>query len=193
MSKTLIIDPGHGGDDPCVEVAGIREAGYVLRFARELACTMTLERPDVRTILTRSADVDIPLAQRREFIDHAGGDGGDLVLALHCNASADQSQRGGLALYWPGNTTGGEVASTIARALPPPLHRSWARGWPATWGHWPRARQVCGAYRPTTVVVELGYLDHPEDRTALLDPNVQMGLRAALLAGVARWLALSSR
>ncbi len=81
---TVVLDPGHGGDDPGAERGGVREADLMLTFAQELR--EVLVRAGLRVALTREADVFVPLDAR---VARAGEAGGDLFLSLHADALAE--------------------------------------------------------------------------------------------------------
>jgi N-acetylmuramoyl-L-alanine amidase len=81
---TVVLDPGHGGDDPGAERGGVREADLMLTFAQELR--EVLVRAGVRVALTRESDVFVPLDQR---VARAGEAGGDLFISLHADALAE--------------------------------------------------------------------------------------------------------
>ena len=91
---TVVIDAGHGGEDPGAIYRGEREKEITLdiakRFQRELE-----KRPGYRPVLTRTGDYYISLARRRELADKAQG---DLLLSIHCNTAPSRSA-GGIELY----------------------------------------------------------------------------------------------
>jgi N-acetylmuramoyl-L-alanine amidase len=81
---TVVLDPGHGGDDPGAERGGVREADLMLSFALELR--EVLVRAGLRVALTRDADVFVPLDLR---VARAGAAQGDLFVSLHADALAE--------------------------------------------------------------------------------------------------------
>jgi N-acetylmuramoyl-L-alanine amidase len=87
----VVIDPGHGGHDPGALVKGqTSEAELVLDVARRLE-KLLARQPGVEVVLTRNADVFVPLEARTEIANRAEA---DLFLSIHANASSDTSARG---------------------------------------------------------------------------------------------------
>ncbi|MGB3315866.1 MAG: N-acetylmuramoyl-L-alanine amidase, partial [Albidovulum sp.] len=80
----VVLDPGHGGIDPGAEADGVFEADVMLGFARELAGV--LATAGMRPVLTREADVFVPLETR---ISLARAAGADVFLSLHADALAE--------------------------------------------------------------------------------------------------------
>jgi len=80
---TVVVDPGHGGEDPgAIGPGGIREKDVVLDVAKRLRDRL-LERKGVRVVLTRDSDVFIPLFERTKI---AKRENADLFVSVHVNA-----------------------------------------------------------------------------------------------------------
>ncbi|MBP7867589.1 MAG: N-acetylmuramoyl-L-alanine amidase [Acidobacteria bacterium] len=94
----IVIDPGHGGKDTgSIGYDGLLEKDVVLAIARELKRQIeaTLE---IEVVLTRDADVFIPLEQRTARVNTEKA---DLFISLHANASRDRKV-GGLETFFLG-------------------------------------------------------------------------------------------
>ncbi len=79
---TVVIDAGHGGVDPgAIGVSGAYEKDLVLRYARELRRQL-LATGRYRVVMTRDADVVLPLRTRTAMAEQAEG---DLFISLHAN------------------------------------------------------------------------------------------------------------
>ncbi|WP_051173224.1 N-acetylmuramoyl-L-alanine amidase [Thermodesulfobacterium hveragerdense] len=90
--KRIVIDPGHGGEDPgAVGPTGLKEKEVNLQVAKFLAQKIKERLSDVEVILTRNTDVYIPLIQRPAI---ANSKKGDLFISIHTNASPDPNARG---------------------------------------------------------------------------------------------------
>lgn len=86
----VVIDPGHGGIDPGAERDGVVEAAVMLMLAQELA--EAIDRTGtMRAVLTREADVFVPLAER---MSRARAAGGDVLISLHADALEEDMARG---------------------------------------------------------------------------------------------------
>ncbi len=80
--KTVVIDPGHGGHDPGCLGGHSREKHLALGISLKLAAAMEQHYPDLNVILTRDADVFIPLHERAAI---ANRNSADLFISIHCN------------------------------------------------------------------------------------------------------------
>lgn len=89
--RRVVIDPGHGGKDPgAVGPGGLREKDVTLDIAHRAAPLIARELGIV-TLLTRDADVFVPLDERTA---RANAFGADLFISIHCNAAEVSSSRG---------------------------------------------------------------------------------------------------
>lgn len=80
---TVMIDPGHGGEDPgAIGPSGTREKDVVLRIAQALKQRIDAQ-PDMRAILTRDADYFVPLNTR---VLKARKAQADLFVSIHADA-----------------------------------------------------------------------------------------------------------
>ncbi len=98
--RTVVIDPGHGGDDSgAVGAHNLIEKEVTLDLA--LRVREILEREyATRVILTRTDDVFVPLARRTAIANNSGA---KVFLSLHTNASP-LHQLNGLETYYLDNT-----------------------------------------------------------------------------------------
>ncbi len=128
--KVVCVDPGHGGtaatDNYRVGPAGEREEWIDLRVA--LLLKEELESRGARVILTRAADIDVPLKDRAKL---ARENKSDVFVSIHHNATADRSVNFPI-VYFNANSSENQasvflakcIAKEIARALydaPPPI------------------------------------------------------------------------
>jgi len=82
--QTIVIDPGHGGDDAGVRgAAGVQEKQIALDVARRLRALIET-RLGIRVILTRDDDRAVSLDSRAAL---ANNNKADLFLSLHLNAA----------------------------------------------------------------------------------------------------------
>ncbi len=87
---TVAVDAGHGGEDEGARGAGgLLEKDLVLDVVRRLATD--LRRRGLRVVLTRDADVFVPLEERTWIANDARA---DLFLSVHANAAEDHDVRG---------------------------------------------------------------------------------------------------
>ena len=108
--KRIVIDPGHGGEDPgAVGPSGLKEKDVVLTLAKLLAQKLKT-RLGIEVILTREDDRFIPLIQRPAI---ANSKKADLFISLHTNASPD-SKGCGIETYYLNFTTDPEAMRVAA-------------------------------------------------------------------------------
>ena len=80
----VAIDPGHGGRDPgAVGKNGTREKDITLAISRKLKSIIDKE-PNMRAILTRNGDYDLPLKRRQEIARQKNA---DLFISIHADGS----------------------------------------------------------------------------------------------------------
>ena len=89
--RTVVIDPGHGGNDPGAVSAGVREKDIVLDVSLRLGKLISNAYPGVNVIYTRSKDVFIPLHARASV---AVRNKADLFISMHANWVSQTSVRG---------------------------------------------------------------------------------------------------
>ncbi|MDD4190878.1 MAG: N-acetylmuramoyl-L-alanine amidase [Mangrovibacterium sp.] len=88
---TVVIDAGHGGQDPGAVYRNIREKDVVLRLALKLGSYIKQNMPDTKVIYTRDRDVFIPLHRRAAI---ANSSKADLFISLHANYCSTPSISG---------------------------------------------------------------------------------------------------
>lgn len=96
-SLTLIIDPGHGGEDRGAMQGTIKESEIVLKVAHKLAEYFSND-PKTQVILTRPNDSSLSLKNRVAANEAYQG---DLFISLHVNSSVDKRAKG--ADFYIGN------------------------------------------------------------------------------------------
>ena len=95
--KTIVIDPGHGGIDHGAKGIFSTEAQVSLDVSLKLGKAIEKEFPDIKIVYTRTTDVvpgggtkDEGLRYRADLANRSGG---DLFIAIHCNAAPPISHR----------------------------------------------------------------------------------------------------
>ena len=90
--RTIIIDPGHGGSDNGARGLFSTEDQVSLEVSMKLGEAIQKEYPDIKLIFTRTTDIfpghknNVNEALRYRA-DLANKSGGDLFIAIHCNAA----------------------------------------------------------------------------------------------------------
>lgn len=90
--KTVVIDAGHGGQDPGAKGPGGSYEKYVaLKVSLLLGEKIQASFPDVKIIYTRKTDIFIPLHERASI---ANRNSADLFISIHCNAATNRAAYG---------------------------------------------------------------------------------------------------
>ncbi len=88
--RKVVLDAGHGGKDTgAVSPNGLREKRVVLEIVRKVK--KGLEAAGIEVVMTRSADVFIPLSERAHIANKSGA---ELFVSIHANASTSRSLDG---------------------------------------------------------------------------------------------------
>ncbi|MGO9611656.1 MAG: N-acetylmuramoyl-L-alanine amidase [Dissulfurispiraceae bacterium] len=92
LKRKIVIDPGHGGEDPgAIGPNGLYEKDVVLDIALNVRDIIKEAYPGYEVILTRDSDVFIPLEKRAAIANRANA---DLFVSIHANASNNRQARG---------------------------------------------------------------------------------------------------
>lgn len=105
MSKTVFLNPGHGGSDPGAVANGFKEKDLNLIIA--LSCRDELKRHDVKVAMGRDKDVD---RTSSEIIEICNGSNADLAVDVHNNAGGGD---GAEVYYYSGGGTSKTLANNI--------------------------------------------------------------------------------
>ncbi len=173
--KTIVIDPGHGGEDPGAPGPGdLHEKDVVLNMS--LYLQELLLEAGAEVIMTRTEDVDVDLYDRpnAEFIDET-----DFFISVHANAhghGADAvNTHGIMTLYnYDHNEKLADIMlDRVTEEMDLPELYTWRRNIAVT-----RYTQF------PCVLVEAGYMMHPEDNWYIFHPRGQQQFAAAMMEGI---------
>ncbi len=175
QGKTIVIDPGHGGEKPGAPGPGhLDEKDVVLDISLYLRDLLIEEGAEV--IMTRTEDVDVALYDRpkSEYIAET-----DFFISVHANAHGHGAEavdtHGIMTLYnYDHNQKLANIMmDTVAEAMDLPAMFTWRRNLAVT-----RYTQF------PCVLVEAGYMMHPEDNWHLLHPRGQQAFAGAIKEGI---------
>ena len=198
--RTIVLDPGHGGEDAGTRSVSSQrfEKDFTLDWARRLQGLLVTNGWTVH--LTRTNDTDRTLADRVAFAqDHHA----DLFLSLHFNSAAPRHDQSGLETYC---LTPAGLPSTLTRDFPDDatqvfpnnefdaqnlqfasrLHRALIETTGATDRGLRHARfmgVLRGQQRPA-VLIEGGYLSNPREADLIATPAYRQKLARAVALAV---------
>jgi N-acetylmuramoyl-L-alanine amidase len=108
--KKVVIDAGHGGNDPgAIGRTGLREKDVNLDVAKRLRSLIKAEGIDV--VMTRNSDSFIPLSRRVEIANNSCA---DLFISVHSNSNHVKSLNGFEVYYVSGEINDSERALASA-------------------------------------------------------------------------------
>ncbi len=111
-NKIIVIDPGHGGDDPgAVGKMKTQEKNVVLDISRKLRDILN-SKEGYRAFLTRDGDYYVPFKKRLKIAREYGA---DLFLSIHADAFRLRSARGSSVYCLSSRGASSEAAKLLAR------------------------------------------------------------------------------
>ncbi len=85
MSKRIVIDPGHGGNDPGAIGNNLKEKDYTLKISKYMADRF--KELGIPVVLTRENDISLSPEERVNKVLNAFGNDSDvIVISNHLNA-----------------------------------------------------------------------------------------------------------
>ncbi len=179
----IVIDPGHGGDDPGVSGDGpVPEKELNLQVSIMLG--RALEQEGSRIYFTRESDTDVDLYDRPAL---ANAWGGDLFISIHHNSCSSPAAQGSAAYFFcrqgyfseSGKLLAWHILNSLSRELGlpalPPIGRNFA---------------VLRETEMTAVLVEPLFLSSGRD-IDLSDGRLADREAQAILAGLKRYFAVA--
>ena len=109
--KIIVIDPGHGGEDPgAIGRKGTKEKDIVLKISKRLKDTLN-QRTGYKAFLTRNGDYYVPFKKRLKIAREYGA---DLFISVHSDAVRDHRVRGGSVYALSTRGASSEAARLLA-------------------------------------------------------------------------------
>lgn len=172
----IIIDPGHGGDDPgTIGIGGVREKEIVLPISLDVA--EILRKQDIEVIMTRDSDYFISLQGRTDMANDIDA---DLFVSIHANAiNLSRPDVNGLETYY----------YRSGRRLAEVIHWSILGGVEIDNRNIRRARfYVLRHSTMPAVLVEVGFLTGAIDSSRLKDPDHRRRMAEAIADGIVQYI-----
>lgn len=183
QGKTIVIDPGHGGQDiGCTGENNIVEKNITLVVAKELARLLSQEGFNVK--LTRDGDYQPGqrfILKSKNTLDErialAKKNKADIFVSLHINSSSKSNKAGAVVFYNENDTLGNCLAQDIQqelRRIPNMVKRT---------SH-ARKYYILNNLEIPGVVVELGYISNARDRGRFSDDQYSQNMASSICAGL---------
>ena len=189
-TKVVVLDSGHGGDDPGkIGANGVKEKDINLAIARLLK--KKLEKQGILVVMTREGEDDLsdPGAvnakvqdlQRRVQLIHEKKP--DCVISIHQNSYPDAAVKGAQVFYYTGSMGSETLASGIqdqlVRGLDPENHRKVKAN---------DSYYLLKKTKGTIVIVECGFLSNQAEAEKLCDEEYQDRIAWLIHKGILRYL-----
>lgn len=171
VAVQVVIDAGHGGGDPGTSSGTAVEKDIALQLA--LLLQQKLEAEGITTLMTRSEDVGMTMADRVELANQAGA---LLYISLHCNSFEEDERVMGLEChYWQS-----DESLALARIITQQVGQAGIKTREVKMSEFVVLRDT----EMTAVIIETGFLTNAQDRERLTSPDSQEILVGAVTKAV---------
>lgn len=193
---TIMLDPGHGGEDGGASAEDLVEKDITLAISKEVR--KLLERKGASVIMTREKEGDAVAEhapsekfqsnKSRKFADlklresMALEKSPDVFISVHVNAIPEERWRGAQVFFHPdGHPDGRQLAGFIQEEFRGQLKNTDRE-----------AMKITGVYLlkkvpVPAVLVETGFLSNPEERALLAKKSYQKKVAAAIVDGIVKY------
>lgn len=175
---TVVVDPGHGGSDPGA-------IGYQGTFEKDINLAISLylgeflSQAGAKVVFTRDTDEYVSIFRRPEIAIEANA---DLFVSIHANSHIERGKaRGTETLYRAKDPVSEIFARTmqdeVVKAITLVDRRIWGRDDLAVFN---------GSNLPS-IMVEVGFIDNPEEEVLLRAPGFQKVAAQGIYNGIERF------
>ena len=189
--KTVILDPGHGGEDPGAvsDYSGLKEKDFNLDVA--MKAKKLLEDEGYKVIMTREDDLLVydpetreilqkrkqDLLRRKKIMDEAGA---DIVVSIHLNKFPQNQYYGAQTFFPPGSSGSQRLAACIQKCLkdtvdPANNRVSLVKKDPII---------ILKDLKTVTAIVECGFLSNREEEMKLRRDEYRQKIAKAIAEGI---------
>ena len=188
--KCVVIDAGHGGDDPGkVGINGAKEKDINLVIAEKVK--KYLEANDIHVVMTREADEGLydsgasnkkvqDMKKRIALIDETNP---DVTVSIHQNSYPEEYVHGAQVFYYTGSISGQRLAESIQKQLVSKVDSENKRQVKANDSYYLLKKTGI-----PIVIVECGFLSNREEAEKLCDAEYQEQVAWAVHMGILQYL-----
>ena len=187
---TIVIDPGHGGNDPGkIGINDVPEKDVNLAISLELK--EILEQNDCRVVMTRqkdealyqAGDTNKKVADLRARCQMINDSGADAVISIHQNSFTAESSRGAQVFYRASSQEGKKLADILQTQLVSGLDPDNRRVAKANSDYFMLKNTTA-----TMVIVECGFLSNSKEAELLTQASYQRRVAWAVALGVLQYV-----
>lgn len=183
--NTVVIDSGHGGNDPGkIGINDAKEKDINLQIAQKVKAL--LEEKGVKVVMTREDDSTLAketdtnkkvqdMKARVELINNTAP---DIAVSIHQNSYQDASVHGAQVFYYTHSEEGEKVATIMQKALlavDKDNHRQAKED---------NTYYLLKRTEVPTIIVECGFLSNPEEADKLVTEDYQQQIAEAIVQGI---------
>ena len=178
--KVIAVDAGHGGADPgAIGTTGVTEKEINLILAKKLETLLTEKGATV--IMTRTDDSAFS-DTKKEDLDHRADivtkNEAELFLSIQCNAVPNHDLRGAQTFYYPESKQGKLLAEAIQSRFIKTLGNTDREAITLS------SAYIMSKLEIPAIMVEVGFLSHPEEEALLCDDDYREKITAAIYGGI---------
>lgn len=194
---TVVIDPGHGGNDSGAIGPQGKESAYTLDTAQRLR--EKLVNAGFKVLLTREDDRFLPLQERADF---AAAQPEAILISLHFHSGPSSQQ--GIQTFFPeenpdasgqaeNSATSGHFSACVALAAA--VHANCLYKLRSTDGGIRAAKfsMISGQTNTPAILIDGGYLSHPEEAGKIATEAYRQTLAEAIAGGVQNYIRARSK
>ena len=191
VTKTIILDAGHGGEDPGAvsDYSGLKEKDVNLNIV--MLIKDLLEKDNYKVILTRDSDQLVygtetknilqkrreDLTRRKQIMDESGA---DIVVSIHLNKFAQTKYHGAQVFFPPNSPNSQKLANEIQNSIRLNVDNTNDRVALVKKDQ----IMILKNLKTTTVIVECGFLSNSDEEKKLSTEEYQGKLSKAIKGGI---------
>ena len=190
-AKTIVVDAGHGGDDPGMVTDALREKDLNLAVAKKLK--VYLEEAGYCVEMTRTDDKGLyeegtrnqKVQDMQNRVAFIGEKAPLLTVSIHQNSYPDSSVKGPQVFYYADSVEGERLANCIQNQMNETLQIKNPREAKGNTTYY-LLKKIPGILN----IIECGFMTNPEEAALLQQPEYQEKIVEAIGEGIQEYLKL---
>lgn len=187
---TIVIDPGHGGDDPG-KVGINKSLEKDINLSISLQLKKMLVKSKIKVIMTREnddglyndSDYNKKISDMRKRMDISNNNSADMFVSIHQNSYTSENVKGPQTFYYSKSDKGKLLAESIQKSILNSIEPQNSRAAKANDDYYILLHSECPA-----VIVECGFLSNYQEATLLKDALYQKKMAKAIKKGILQYI-----